>query len=197
MQGLRDLAAATIARLNGIGIGRNDRVAIVLPNGPEMAAAFIAIGAGATTAPLNPAYRADEFNFYLTDLKAKALVVQKGVATEARDVAAKLGVAVLELVPGEHAGSFTLEGGSGTAGRGRGRRYRAGAAYIGHHGAAQDCALVSGEYLRLGPAYRRDTFAFACRCLPQHHAAVSHSRADRGGAFFPRRRWRGDLHAGL
>ena len=110
--GLRDLAAATIARLNGIGIGRNDRVAIVLPNGPEMAAAFIAIGAGATTAPLNPAYRADEFNFYLTDLKAKALVVQKGVATEARDVAAKLGVAVLELVPGEHAGSFTLEGGT-------------------------------------------------------------------------------------
>lgn len=109
--GLRDLAAATIARLNGIGIGRNDRVAIVLPNGPEMAAAFIAIGAGATTAPLNPAYRADEFNFYLTDLKAKALVVQKGVATEARDVAAKLGVAVLELVPGENAGSFTLEGG--------------------------------------------------------------------------------------
>jgi acyl-CoA synthetase (AMP-forming)/AMP-acid ligase II len=110
--GLRDLAAATIARLNGIGIGRNDRVAIVLPNGPEMAAAFIAIGAGATTAPLNPSYRADEFNFYLTDLKAKALVVQKGVATEARDVAAKLGVAVLELVPGDHAGSFTLEGGT-------------------------------------------------------------------------------------
>ncbi|NBQ74668.1 MAG: AMP-dependent synthetase [Acetobacteraceae bacterium] len=110
--GLRDLAGATIARLNAIGIGRNDRVAIVLPNGPEMAAAFIAIGAGATTAPLNPAYRADEFNFYLTDLQAKALVVQKGVATEARDVAAKLGVAVLELVPGEHAGSFTLEGGS-------------------------------------------------------------------------------------
>jgi oxalate---CoA ligase len=110
--GLRDLAAATIARLNGIGIGRNDRVAIVLPNGPEMAAAFIVIGAGATTAPLNPSYRADEFNFYLTDLNAKALVVQKGVATEARDVAAKLGVAVLELVPGEHAGSFTLEGGT-------------------------------------------------------------------------------------
>lgn len=110
--GLRDLAGATIARLNGIGIGRNDRVAIVLPNSPEMAAAFIAIGAGATTAPLNASYRADEFSFYLTDLKAKALVVQKGVATEARDVAAKLGVAVLELVPGEHAGSFILEGGS-------------------------------------------------------------------------------------
>ena len=53
--GLQRLADDTIAALNGLGIGRNDRVAIVLPNGPEMAAAFVAIGAGATTAPLNPA----------------------------------------------------------------------------------------------------------------------------------------------
>ena len=36
--GLRDLAARTVASLNAIGIGRGDRVAIVLPNGPEMAA---------------------------------------------------------------------------------------------------------------------------------------------------------------
>ncbi|MFN9096380.1 MAG: acyl--CoA ligase, partial [Alphaproteobacteria bacterium] len=89
-----------------------DRVAIVLPNGPEMAAAFIAIGAGATTAPLNPSYRADDFNCYLTDRTAKALGVHQGVAPEAREVAANLGVAVLELVPGENAGSFTLEDGS-------------------------------------------------------------------------------------
>ena len=69
--GLRALAARTVAALNGMGIGRNDRVAIVLPNGPEMAAAFLAVAAGATTAPLNPAYRADEFEFYLADLGAK------------------------------------------------------------------------------------------------------------------------------
>src|SRR6266540_545068 len=79
--GLRDLARETIARLNALGIGRNDRVAIVLPNGPEMAAAFVAIAAGATTAPLNSAYRAEEFEFYLTDLGAKALVVQVGADT--------------------------------------------------------------------------------------------------------------------
>ena len=42
---LRKLASETVARLNALGIGRNDRVAIVLPNGPEMAAAFVAIGA--------------------------------------------------------------------------------------------------------------------------------------------------------
>ena len=63
--GLAGLAARTVAALNGQGIGRRDRVAIVLPNGPDMASAFLAIGAGAATAPLNPAYRADEFDFYL------------------------------------------------------------------------------------------------------------------------------------
>ena len=68
---LRDLSDRTVTALNRIGIGRGDRVAIVLPNGPEMAAAFIAVGAGASTAPLNPAYRADEFEFYLNDLNAK------------------------------------------------------------------------------------------------------------------------------
>src|SRR6266545_3311832 len=72
---LRHLAKETIARLNTLGIRRNDRVAIVLPNGPEMAAAFVAIAAGAATAPLNPAYRAEEFEFYLTDLRARALVL--------------------------------------------------------------------------------------------------------------------------
>lgn len=114
--GLRALAAGTVAALNAIGIGRGDRVGIVLPNGPEMATAFVAIAAGATTAPLNPAYKDEEFEFYLTDLKAKALVVQQGVDSPARAVAARLGVPVLELVPGEAAGAFTLSGGTpGTA----------------------------------------------------------------------------------
>src|SRR5271165_5257421 len=74
--GLRALASQTIAALNGFGIGRNDRVAIVLPNGSEMAAAFLAVGSGATAAPLNPAYRGDEFEFYMSDLNARALVVE-------------------------------------------------------------------------------------------------------------------------
>nr|WP_314075787.1 acyl--CoA ligase [uncultured Roseococcus sp.] len=108
---LRLLAAGTVAALNARGIGRGDRVAIVLPNGPEMAAAFLCLAAGASTAPLNPAYRAEDFSFYLQDLRPKALVVQRGVETLARAVAEGLGIPVLELVPGEAAGSFTLEGG--------------------------------------------------------------------------------------
>ncbi|MGE0733956.1 MAG: acyl--CoA ligase [Alphaproteobacteria bacterium] len=106
---MRALVQRTVAALNEAGIGRNDRVGIVLPNGPEMAAAFVAIGAGATTAPLNPGYRADEFEFYLSDLHAKALVVQAGDATPARDVARKLSIPIVELAPREEAaGAFDL-----------------------------------------------------------------------------------------
>ena len=85
---LRAQARRTIDDLNAMGIGRGDRVAIVLPNGPETAAAFISIACGATTAPLNPAYKADEFAFYLCDLNARVLVVQYGAETPARETAA-------------------------------------------------------------------------------------------------------------
>jgi acyl-CoA synthetase (AMP-forming)/AMP-acid ligase II len=81
---------------------------MVLPNGPEMAALFVAASCGTTTAPLNPAYKADEFEFYLSDLNAKALVVVQGMDTPARAVAAAKGIPIVELVPGEQAGTFTL-----------------------------------------------------------------------------------------
>jgi acyl-CoA synthetase (AMP-forming)/AMP-acid ligase II len=110
-RGLRELAQRTIAALNGRGIGRNDRVAIVLDNGPEMAAAFVCVGAGATAAPLNPAYRAEEFEFYLSDLGAKILVIERDKPSPAVDVAAKLGVPVVRLAatPERGAGAFELE----------------------------------------------------------------------------------------
>ena len=107
--GLRALARRTVTDLNAMGIGRHDRVAMVVPNGPEMAAAFVAIACGATTAPLNPAYRGEEFDFYLADLNARALIVQQGVDSPARAAAAARGIPVVELVPGEaEAGSFSL-----------------------------------------------------------------------------------------
>jgi len=105
---LRQLASRTVESLNAMGIGRNDRVAIVLPNGPEMAAAFLAIACGATTAPLNPAYRAEEFDFYLSDLNAKALVILEGMESPARAVAAARNIPIVTLVRGVAAGDFTL-----------------------------------------------------------------------------------------
>ncbi len=106
--GLRALVDRTRAALAGQGLGRGDRVAIVLPNGPEMAACFIAVACNAAAAPLNPAYRDDEFAFYLADLKAAALIVAQGSDTPARAVAQRLGLRILELVPGPAEGDFTL-----------------------------------------------------------------------------------------
>ena len=109
---LRSHVMTTVAALNKLGIGRNDPVAIVLPNGPEMASAFLAIAGGATTAPLNPTYTADEFDFYLSDLHAKILVVAAGSDSPARAAAEKLGLPVAELNwnPKDKSGLFQLHG---------------------------------------------------------------------------------------
>ena len=85
--GLRGLAETTRAALNGAGIGRGDRVGIVLPNGPDMATCFIAVAACATAAPLNPAYKGEEFEFYLSDLKPRAVILQAGDDGPARGAA--------------------------------------------------------------------------------------------------------------
>lgn len=110
-RGLRQLVASVAVELKRLGIGRNGRVAIVLPNGPEMAAAFVAISAAATAAPLNPAYKQNEFEFYLTDLKAQALIVEADDKTPAREVGSRLGIPIIELFPQRSAGagSFVLK----------------------------------------------------------------------------------------
>jgi oxalate---CoA ligase len=114
-QGLRALAERTGSALNAAGVGRGDRVAIVLANGPEAASAFLAVACHAVTAPLNPAYKAEEFAFYLSDLKARALIVQQGADTPVRAVAAEQGVPIIELLPDPMAaGAFTLIPPSGT-----------------------------------------------------------------------------------
>ena len=95
--GLRELIRDIGDRLRGLGIRPDDRVAVVLPNGPEMATAFLAVASCAACAPLNPAYQTAEFRFYLQDLKARALLLREGDDSPARNVAEKLGLAVIEV----------------------------------------------------------------------------------------------------
>jgi acyl-CoA synthetase (AMP-forming)/AMP-acid ligase II len=101
----------TLAQLNGWGIGRGDRVAIVLPNCPEMATSFVAVASACTAAPLNMAYTEKDFEFYLGDIHARAVVIaQEGGNAVAVEVARKLGIAILWLKPLQSggAGRFTL-----------------------------------------------------------------------------------------
>jgi acyl-CoA synthetase (AMP-forming)/AMP-acid ligase II len=66
---------------------------------------------------LNPTYRAEEFEFYLTDLRAKLLVVARGKESPAIEVAERLRVPIARLVahPERGAGSFDLDFPSGAA----------------------------------------------------------------------------------
>jgi acyl-CoA synthetase (AMP-forming)/AMP-acid ligase II/acetyltransferase-like isoleucine patch superfamily enzyme len=103
---------ATVEVLHAHGLNRNDRVAVVLPNGPEIAVAFAAVAATATCAPLNPAYRQQEFDFSLTDLGARALIVDADVDSPAQEAAHTRGIPVLELkrYPDRGAGIFEFGG---------------------------------------------------------------------------------------
>jgi oxalate---CoA ligase len=114
---LRASIASTGKRLSEIGVGHDDRVAIVLDGGPELAVCFLAVASACGAAPLNPAYKAEEFEFYLTDLRAKLLIVAAGAKSASIGVAARLRIPVAELhsTPGEGAGTFRLSGPDGFA----------------------------------------------------------------------------------
>ncbi len=107
--GLRALLREAGGVLARQGIGRGDRVAMVLPNGPEAATAFLAAATTATAAPLNPAYKADEFAFYLSDLAPRAVIIAEGFETPARAVAAAQGIPVLALRAREQAPAGVFE----------------------------------------------------------------------------------------
>jgi acyl-CoA synthetase (AMP-forming)/AMP-acid ligase II len=98
--------------LHAAGLGRGDRVAMVLPDGPEMATAFLAVGSWTSCAPLNPGYRESELEFYLGDLHARAVMLPVGGGDAARAVASRMEIPVLDVAPAAagHAGNFELLG---------------------------------------------------------------------------------------
>jgi acyl-CoA synthetase (AMP-forming)/AMP-acid ligase II len=92
---LREQVAATADHLAQLGVRREDRVALVLPNSAEAIVLFLAAATVGTAAPLNAAYKEDEFRFYLQDTGARVLVVPPGQGEAVRR-AMPSGVALVE-----------------------------------------------------------------------------------------------------
>jgi acyl-CoA synthetase (AMP-forming)/AMP-acid ligase II len=86
-----DVAAAFAAA----GVTSDDRVAVALPNGPATIVSFLAASLAGTAAPLNPAYRFEEFRFYLDDTNARVLVAPAEGADDARRAAQEKGIPIL------------------------------------------------------------------------------------------------------
>ncbi len=71
-----------------------------MSNRLEMAVAFLAVASIATCTPLNPTHFNQEFDFYLSALNAKTLIVQSGVADAAKIVAKERGIIIVSsLLP--------------------------------------------------------------------------------------------------
>lgn len=88
-------------KLAAVGISPKEAVGIALPNSLEFVISFLATGLQrAICAPLNPAYKQDEFEFYFDDLKAPLVLVPKGAIAdngEAIKAARKCDVAIAEV----------------------------------------------------------------------------------------------------
>jgi acyl-CoA synthetase (AMP-forming)/AMP-acid ligase II/acyl carrier protein len=85
------------AALAQAGARSDTRVAVAMPNGPQMATVFLGVAAHAVCAPLNPGYVESEFRFYLEDTRAALLLLPRGDRGPARAAAQALGVRVIEI----------------------------------------------------------------------------------------------------
>lgn len=98
---LTDRVETLASCLAAAGVGRGDRVAFTLPNGPDVVQILLAITAlGAAAAPLNPAYTHHEYVFYLQDIAPRLLVVPASRPAAATGAAEECSVTVLTAQPG-------------------------------------------------------------------------------------------------
>ncbi|MGA7809779.1 condensation domain-containing protein, partial [Bradyrhizobium sp.] len=99
-----------VRELRKFGISRRDRVAVVLPGGPEAAVAVVAVAAGAVCVPLHPGFSAQEWRGTFEDLRVAALLTCSDVDSAARSVAYGLAIPVIDLSPNptQGPGAFSL-----------------------------------------------------------------------------------------
>jgi acyl-CoA synthetase (AMP-forming)/AMP-acid ligase II len=86
---LRELTEEVALALSAHGVAPGDRIATVFPNGPEAILLFLATSMIGVSCPLNPAYKEDEFRFYLEDTGARFVLVPPGEGAAARQALPK------------------------------------------------------------------------------------------------------------
>ena len=95
--GLRTQIQAVAEALAAAGVNRGDRIGMALPNGLPNIVTFLAASLAGTAAPLNPAYRQDEFRFYLEDTNARVLLLPPEGLDEARAAAGDIPILTVDM----------------------------------------------------------------------------------------------------
>jgi acyl-CoA synthetase (AMP-forming)/AMP-acid ligase II len=109
---LREQVRAVSEQLAAAGVRRGDRVATSLTNGLPVIVSFLAAGVAGTAAPLNPAYKEDDFKFYLDDTAAKVFLLPRDGADDARRAAGdKVPIITIDM---DASGTVTLRDAAGT-----------------------------------------------------------------------------------
>jgi acyl-CoA synthetase (AMP-forming)/AMP-acid ligase II len=91
---------ALAQRLASLTVRRGDRVALALPNGPDVVLLLLAITAlGAAAAPLNPAYTEAEFCFFLGDISPRLLLIPASGSAAASAAAVTAGTTLVGVRP--------------------------------------------------------------------------------------------------
>src|SRR5258707_13368082 len=109
-EGLYAHIAETMQVLNGWGIGRNDRVVVVLPNSVEATVAILSVKSAATCITINPAWTSPEMLNVLYRLNAKVIIVAADLETVDWLTAEILSLPIIMLEPltNEEAGLVRL-----------------------------------------------------------------------------------------
>lgn len=115
--GRRPLSFAALAEqselfrhvLARLGVAPGDRVAMLMPNGPRTAATFLGVLSHAACAPLNPAYKRAELEFYFQDIQPKALLIDPALPSVAEEVAREAKIPVLHIVERADAAAGQVE----------------------------------------------------------------------------------------
>ena len=103
--------------LTAVGIERGRPVSIVLENSLEFLVAFLGVTrSGATAAPLNPAYTAEEFRFFMEDASSQLAVLPPGVHA-GREAADALGIPSLDARTTDDGAVELSRAGSALSGR--------------------------------------------------------------------------------
>jgi acyl-CoA synthetase (AMP-forming)/AMP-acid ligase II len=106
---LREQVTALAESLAAAGIEPGDRIGMAMPNGLACVVSFLASSMAGTSAPLNPGYKDEEFQFYLEDTHAKVLLLPPDGLDDARNAAQAKGVRIM-IVETDANGTVSLRG---------------------------------------------------------------------------------------